>query len=287
MHISNLLRQKDTTLSCEVFPPKENSAYDSVIDAVDQIARLRPDFMSVTYGAGGGTSKNTVAIASHLQNTLGCTALAHLTCVASTRAQIHELLEQLKANGIENILALRGDYPAGDTPLPQAYAHANDLIAEIHRYGGFCIGGACYPEGHPENPSLEDDIERLKMKEDAGCQFLISQLYFDNDILYRYLDKLQKRGIHLPVIAGLMPVQNAKQVARMCRLSGASISPKFQRMMDKYGDNPAALAQAGIAYVTDQIVDLYANGVRGLHIYTMNKPEVAKAILQNISAFTK
>lgn len=284
MFIRELLNKKETTVSLEIFPPKEECGIESLFRTADTLSAMKPDFMSVTYGAGGGTSRNTLKIASHIQNDNGITALAHLTCLSSTKDEIRTIMRELKEAGIKNVLALRGDLPEDAPTPPYHYHHAYELMEELAKEGGFCIGGACYPEGHPENPSIIKDMDYLKLKADAGCEFLITQLYFDNEILYSFLNMLERRNISIPVIAGLMPVQNAKQIAKMCKLSGATITPKFQKMLDRYADNPEALAQAGLAYVTDQIVDLYANKVRGLHIYTMNKPQVAETILKNISS---
>lgn len=282
MKISNLLNQNQVTLSFEVFPPKTSSTYESVAQATQEIAALRPDFMSVTYGAGGGTSEYSAAIAEHMKNDLGVTPLAHLSCISSNRADVHEKLLRLKNAGIENILALRGDIPK-DFAGNLDYAYASQLVAEIKNYGCFCIGGACYPEGHPESATLFSDIDNLKIKVDAGCDFLTSQMFFDNDAFYSFLSKIREAGIYVPVIAGIMPVTNGKQIRRMMSLSGSTLPARFKRIIDRFGDNPAAMAQAGIAYATEQIIDLYANGVKAVHVYSMNKPAVAAAIRANLS----
>ena len=281
MFIRDIFRENEAVVSFEIFPPKESSSYEVLSNAIAELATLNPNFMSVTYGAGGGTSKNTVNICKQVQQN-DITALAHLTCVSATKKDIENIVGQFKENGIQNILALRGDRPKGGAQQKSEYHYANELVSALKSQGDFCIGGACYPEGHLESKDIHEDIEHIKMKVDAGCEFLITQLYFDNAYLYRYMDLLHKKGIHIPVIPGLMPVQSAKQVFRMCQLSGASIPVKFQKMLDKYADKPEAIAQAGIAYVTDQIIDLYANDIKGVHIYTMNKPDIAQKIVKNI-----
>lgn len=282
MKITEILKSKRAVLSFEVFPPKTSDKFESVQAAVDGIAALRPDFMSVTYGAGGGTSDYTVAIAKHIQSSYGVTPLAHLSCISSDRADVREKLEKLKELGIENILALRGDLPQGFTGNLD-YRYASELVAEIKEFGGFCIGGACYPEGHPESRTLFSDIENLKRKVEEGCEFLTTQMFFDNDLFYSFLSKVREAGIYVPVIAGVMPVTNANQIKRMMSLSGGSLPTRFRRIVDRFGDEPAAMTQAGIAYATEQIIDLYANGVKAVHVYSMNKPDVAAAIKANLS----
>ena len=271
------------TLSFEAFPPKKDSDFDSVATAVEKIAQLKPDFMSVTYGAGGGTSTYTSQIAQIVQ-AQGVTALAHLTCVSSDRERIHHELDALKEAGIENILALRGDYPEGyDPAAPRDFRYAYELVQEIQAYGGFCIGGACYPEGHVECLSQAEDLRHLKEKVDCGVDFLTTQMFFDNNILYNFLYRAQAAGIRVPVIAGVMPVTNGKQIRRICRLSGTALPPRFAAIVDRFGEDPRAMRQAGIAYCTEQIIDLIANGVGHVHIYTMNQPEIAAKILDNLS----
>lgn len=282
MKITDILNSKRAVLSFEVFPPKTGDAFESVATAVDEIASLGPDFISVTYGAGGGTSEYSAAIAEHIRNDLGLTPLAHLSCISSDRADVVSKLGRLKASGIENILALRGDIPK-DFSGALDYTYAGQLVAEIKEWGCFCIGGACYPEGHPESQTLFSDIDNLKKKVDAGCDFLTSQMFFDNDVFYSFLSKIREAGIYVPVIAGIMPVTNAKQIKRMMALSGSSLPTRFRRIIDRFGDNPAAMTQAGIAYATEQIIDLYANGIRAVHVYSMNKPQVAAAIRSNLS----
>ncbi len=288
MKISELLKSKEITISCELFPPKKGSELQKAHDLVREIAQLCPTFISVTYGATGGISEHTVNLANEAQNVNGITALAHLTCASSDRNKIQEVLGELKQNKIENILALRGDIPENaDFPLPNQYRHASELIAEIRAFGDFCIGGACYPEGHPEAESVEADIDNLKRKVESGCEFLTTQMFFDNNILYSFLYKALKKGIHVPVIAGIMPVTNVSQMKRIGALSGSVLPQRFRMMVERFADNSAALKQAGIAYATEQIIDLIANGVGHIHIYTMNKPDVAGAIMHNLSEIYK
>lgn len=283
MKISEILSSGKVTVSCELFPPKKDGDIGRVKEVVRDISALKPDFMSVTYGAGGGTSKNTARIATEIQS-CGVTALAHLTCVSSTKEEVGQILSDLKENNIENILALRGDIPQDSTfPSPGQYRFANELVAQIREYGGFCIGAACYPEGHVECAHREDDIGYLKRKVDSGCDFLTTQMFFDNNILYRFLYRILARGIHIPVVAGIMPVTNSGQIKRICALSGTELPPRFKAIVDKFADNPAAMKQAGIAYATEQIIDLIANGVNAVHIYTMNKPDIAAKIMDNLS----
>ncbi|NCB28703.1 MAG: methylenetetrahydrofolate reductase [NAD(P)H] [Clostridia bacterium] len=284
MKIIDILKQDRVTLSLEAFPPKTDSAFDTVINAVDRMSGLRPDFMSVTYGAGGGTSRNTVKIASHVQNDLNVTALAHLTCVSSTREEVAHQLDAMRANGIENVLALRGDIPKDAAfPLPEQYRYASELVSEIKSRGDFCIGAACYPEGHTECEHKEDDIAHLKHKVDCGVDFLTTQMFFDNNVLYNFLYRIRERGITVPVVAGIMPVINGRQIARSCELSGTYLPTRFKTIVDKWSGKPEAMKQAGIAYATEQIIDLIANGVQAIHIYSMNRPEVAAAIVENLS----
>ena len=284
MKLIEKLNSGKINISMEVFPPKTSDTYEKVQNAVDQIAKLDPAYISVTYGAGGGTSKNTVKIASHIKQDLKVDSLAHLTCASSTREKVASVIEELKAANIENILALRGDIPANaDFPLPDQYKHASELIADIKAQGDFCIGGACYPEGHPEAATIFEDLDHLKEKVDAGCEFLTTQMFFDNNILYNFMYKALKKGIDVPIVAGIMPVTNASQIKRITSLSGNMVPPRFLAIVDRFGDNPAAMRQAGIAYATEQIIDLIANGVNHVHIYTMNKPDVAGEILDNLS----
>ncbi len=282
MKLSELFSKKIPTLSFEVFPPKTSDTYDSVKTAVEKIARLKPDYMSVTYGAGGGTSEFTVAVASDIL-TRGVTPLAHLTCLSSTKEKISEQMDILQKRGIENILALRGDRPKDGTPVRDDYRYASQLIADIKAKGDFCVGGACYPESHVESANRADDIKYLKEKVDCGCDFLTTQMFFDNNILYSFLYKIREAGITVPVVAGIMPVTNGKQIKRICELSGTYLPQRFKSIVDRFGDNPEAMKQAGVAYATEQIIDLFANGVNAVHVYSMNKPEVAAQIQANLS----
>ncbi len=282
MKITEILNGKKAVLSFEVFPPKTSDKFEAVQSAVDKIAALSPDFMSVTYGAGGGTSDYTVAVTKHIKEQFGVTALAHLSCISSKREEVKDKLAHLKAEGIENVLALRGDLPEGFSDNLD-YKYASELVAEIKAAGGFCVGGACYPEGHPESPTLFSDIENLKKKVDAGCDFLTTQMFFDNDVYYSFLSKVREAGVYAPVIAGIMPVTNAKQIKRIISLSGGSLPTRFKRILDRFGDNPEAMAQAGIIYACEQIIDLYANGVKAVHVYSMNKPQIAAEIKKNLS----
>ena len=286
MKISELLRSGRPTLSFEVFPPKTSDSFESIRKATEEIAKTRPAFMSVTYGAGGGTGHYTLDIAENLLRRSGVTPLAHLTCVDSTRESILERLGAFRAAGIENVMALRGDIPK-EPRLPQerwAYRHASELMREVRDYGGFCIGGACYPETHPESLSRRDDIAHLKEKVDCGCDFLTTQMFFDNNILFNFMYQLRDAGIDVPVIGGVMPVTNASSLTRIIRLSGTQLPQRFKALVDRFGSDPDAMMQAGIAYATDQIIDLYANGIEHVHVYTMNKPEVARKITENLSA---
>ena len=283
MRLTELLNKDDVTISCELFPPKQGAQLENYKKVVKDMAELKPAYMSVTYGATGGTSDYTVELAKEV-NQNGIPALAHLTCASSTKEKVASVIKELKANQIENILALRGDIPANaDFPLPNQYKHASELIAEIKEQGDFCIGGACYPEGHPEASTIFEDLDHLKEKVDAGCEFLTTQMFFDNNILYNFMYKALKKGIDVPVVAGIMPVTNANQIKRIVSLSGNMVPPRFLAIVDRFGDNPEAMRQAGIAYATEQIIDLIANGVNHVHIYTMNKPDVAGEILQNLS----
>ena len=286
MKIIDLLQQDRPTLSFEVFPPKTSDSYQSVARATQEIAALRPDFMSVTYGAGGGTSDYTVGIAAGIRQQYGVDVLAHLTCVSSTRDHVARVLEQLKAHGIQNVLALRGDIPEGGAPAHD-YQYAAQLVRDIKAHGDFCVGGACYPEGHPESPTKNADMDHLKAKVEAGCQFLTTQMFFDNNILYNFLYRIREKGITVPVVAGIMPVTNGKQIARICKLSGTYLPERFKAIVDKFGDNPAAMRQAGVAYAAQQIIDLIANGVEHIHIYSMNKPEIAASIQASLSEVLK
>ena len=282
MKVSEILNQKNVTLSLEVFPPKTSEQYEKTAAAAKKIAALKPDFMSVTYGAGGGTGQYTAGIASEIQKEFGVPVLAHLTCVSSSREFVRDMVARYKSLGIENILALRGDIPA-DGRLSDDYHHAVELIRDLHSLGDFCIGGACYPEGHIECEHKSDDIRYLKEKVDAGLDFLTTQLFFDNNIYYNFLYRIREKNIEIPVIAGIMPITNASQLKRSVAMSGTEVPQRFRSIVDCFGENPAAMQQAGIIYATEQIVDLIANGIRHIHVYTMNKPAVAAAILNLLS----
>ena len=288
MKIIEELKKEVPTLSFEVFPPKTDTAFENVRAAVEEIAKLRPSFMSVTYGAGGGTSRYTLDIAKKIRDEYGVPSLAHLTCVSSTKETVAARIQDLKEAGIENIMALRGDLTpelVGADRSNWPYRNAVDLIRELKESGAdFCIGGACYPEVHPESANQKEDIQHLKEKVEAGCDFLTTQMFFDNNLLYNFLYKIREAGITVPVVPGIMPITNAKQVERAVQMSGSFMPQRFKALVDKFGSDPAAMMQAGIAYATDQIIDLYANGVNHIHVYTMNKPEVAAKIQSNLSA---
>ena len=291
MKISELLRNSSPSLSFEVFPPKTEASFESVKNAAMEIAKLRPSFMSVTYGAGGGTSKYTLDIAKDIKQLHGVPTVAHLTCVSSTRETVRERIAEIKAAGITKILALRGDIPAGLENADRSswdYRHAVELVRELREAdASFCIGGACYPEIHPESVNRSDDIKYLKEKVDAGCDFLTTQMFFDNNLLYSFLYKIREAGITVPVIPGIMPITNANQVDRAIKLSSSHVPQRFKSLVDKFGSDPEAMKQAGIAYATDQIIDLYANGINLVHVYSMNKPDVAGKIQSNLSAIIK
>lgn len=286
MYIKDIFSSKKPVLSFEVFPPKEDSELEKVLSAVKELSAMPIDYMSVTYGAGGGNAKNTAAIATFLKDHLSTPALAHLTCVTNTKEDIAERLEQYRNLGIENILALRGDKPrdfTGDRLFP-GYQYASELVRAIKDFGGFCVGGACYPECHPNSPSLEVDIENLKLKVEAGADFLVTQMFFDNDAFYSFRDKASKSGIHVPITAGIMPLTSINQIQRMVINSGGATMPaKFVRILSKYQDNPEALRQAGIAYAVEQIIDLLSNDVDGIHLYTMNRPKTTRRIIDVIN----
>lgn len=284
MRIPELFKKDKTIFSFEVFPPKKTSSIDTIYNTLDELSDLKPAFISVTYGAGGNTADSkTCQIASVIQDRYNTISAAHLTCVNCTKNDIDIILGQLKEYGIENILALRGDINP-DIPLKNDFKYASELITYIKNHGDFAISGACYPEGHVETESIVDDIKHLKMKVDAGAQHLMSQLFFDNSHFYEFLEKARIAGIDVPIEAGIMPVINKSQIERMVSMCGASLPVKFSKMMQKYENNPEALRDAGIAYATDQIVDLISNGVDGIHLYTMNNPYVARKISDSISS---
>ena len=287
MKITDLLNEKRCSLSFEVFPPKTSDVYDTVKSATEEIAKLSPAFMSVTYGAGGGTSQYTLDMAKVIKDRYNVPSIAHLTCVSSTQATVRNMIERFKEAGIENIMALRGDIPPSLINADRSgwcYHHATDLIFEIKKLSpDFCIGGACYPEIHPESADQREDIRRLGEKVAAGCDFLTTQMFFDNNLLYNFLYKIREAGITVPIIPGIMPITNGNQIDRAIKLSGSFMPQRFKSLVDKFGNSPAAMKQAGIAYATDQIIDLFANGITNVHVYSMNKPDVAEAIQRNLS----
>lgn len=284
MKVSQILKQDKVTISCEIFPPKKGAQLDNYKSIVAEMAKLKPAYISCTYGATGGTSDYTVEIADTI-NKCNVPAIAHLTCVSSSKEKVHSVLDELKSRKIDNILALRGDIPENsDFPLPNHYSHAIELISEIKEMGNFCIGGACYPEGHPEAKNMDEDLTHLKEKVDAGCEYLTTQLFYDNNIYYSFMHKALKKGIDVPVVAGIMPVTNASQIKRSMALTGNLVPRELLMLVDRFGDSPEAMMQAGIAYATEQIIDLIANGVNNIHIYSMNKPKVTEKIFDNLSS---
>ena len=285
MKISELLNTDKPCVSCEIFPPKPGVSLEGITQVVDKLAESKPKFISVTYGASGSNSNRTVEIAADIQNRHHIPALAHMTCVCADDAKIEETLQSYKENGIENILALRGDLPKDmDSSAPRTFQYAYQLIEKIKKHGDFCIGAACYPEGHVECARKEDDIDHLKQKVDSGCDFMTTQMFFNNDVLYHFLYRTLAKDIDIPVVAGIMPVTNAAQINRIISLSGTYLPPRFKSMVEKFENNPEAMLQAGIAYTTEQIIDLICNGVNRIHLYTMNKPEIAAAIFKNLSS---
>ena len=287
MKITELLKSDKLSLSFEVFPPKTESNFDSVKTATEEIAKLRPSFMSVTYGAGGGTSKYTLDIAKNIKERYDVPSLAHLTCVSSTKQTVHKQILDIRESGIQNIMALRGDIPAHLLDADRStwdYTHAIELVRDIRELAPeMCIGGACYPETHPQSNYQKEDIRYLKEKVDAGCSFLTTQMFFDNNLLYNFLYKIRESGVTVPIIPGVMPITNGNQIERAIKLSGSFMPQRFKSIVDKFGTNPDAMRQAGIAYATDQIIDLFANGITNVHVYSMNKPDVAAAIKNNLS----
>lgn len=285
--IINILNNDKVCISCELFPPKQGAELPNALEVVREIAKVRPTHMSVTYGAGGSTVGYSSSIAAEVQ-ACGIPALAHLTCVNASEKNLDEVIAKFKAKNINNILALRGDIPAGmEKNLDAKFMHASDLVRYLKAHGDFCIGGAAYPEGHPESGSLEQDIANTKIKVEAGMDFLVTQMFFDNTILYNYMFRLLKAGVNVPVVPGIMPITNAKQIIRICQLSDTKLPPNFRAMVEKFADKPEALKQAGIAYATGQIIDLISNGFNNIHIYTMNKPEVIGGIMRNLSEIVK
>ena len=283
MRISDILRKKKTIVSYEIFPPKSAAELERTFEIAGKIASLKPDFISVTCGASGNTAVYTEKIAQYIEKS-SVPALAHITCTSACKERITAILDDYVNMGIENVLALRGDLPKGvQYTAGGRYLYANELVAAIKQHSNFCIGAACYPEGHIESANQDEDTAYLKQKVDAGCDFLTTQMFFDNSVLYKFLYKLFRKDINVPVLAGIMPVTNKLQIRRILELSGTVLPPRFQNIVDKFGGNPASMKQAGIAYATEQIIDLVANDVHGIHIYTMNKPDVAEQIMQNLS----
>ena len=283
MKIADILKNNRVTVSFEVFPPKEWSKIENTKAVNAEKAKSKPAFMSVTYGAAGTRTGFTTEIAQAIKEN-GITPLSHLTCLTSTKDKIDDILNEWKATGIENILALRGDIPDGfEFPSDQHFHHASELVSEIKSNGDFCVGAACYPEIHPESANRVEDINHLKEKVDCGVDFLTTQMFFDNDVFLRFKENCLIKGINVPIIAGIMPITNANQIKRSVELSGCAFPKKFQKIVERFGDNPAAMKQAGIVYATEQIIDLMANGQNNIHIYTMNKPDVAGAIAAGLS----
>lgn len=287
MKISSLFQPGKTVFSLEVFPPKRTSPIETIYQTLKELGDLHPDFISVTYGAGGNTAdSSTCQIAARIKKEYGIEALAHLTCVNSTRENVKAIIHQFRENNIENVLALRGDI-SPEVPRQEDFSYAMDLIRylkEDHEGSSMGISAACYPEGHPEADSPEGDLIRLKEKVETGAQHLVSQLFFENDTFYKFVEKARKEGISVPIEAGIMPVVNKRQIERMVSLCGASLPAKFTKMMNRYENNPEAMRDAGIAYAVDQIVDLIANGVDGIHLYTMNNPLIARRIADSIQS---
>lgn len=282
LKIIDLLKSPKVCVSCELFPPKKGSELEHAQEIVRTIAIQGVDYMSVTYGAGGTAVGKSVALVSEIER-CGVPALAHLTCVGADEQKIEEVLDQLKAANVQNVLALRGDLPQGQEHPLGDYAHASDLVKKIKSYGDFCVGGATYPEGHPEAAGLDDDLEHTKMKVEAGCDFLVTQMFFDNSMFYNFMYRMLAKGINVPVVAGIMPVTNLKQIEKIFTLSGTPVPAPLRAMAERFADHPAALKQAGMAYAIGQIVDLIANGFTNIHIYTMNKPDIIGGIRSNLS----
>jgi len=289
MRVIDVINSETPTLSIEVFPPKVEAKYETIEKATEEIAALKPGFMSVTYGAGGGTSDFTVSIAENLQNKYDVPVLAHLSCISSTRDGVRKQLNHMKEVGITNVLALRGDIPEGvEYSADWDYHYATELVKEIKEFdSSICIGGACYPEVHPDSENQIEDIKHLKEKVDAGCEFLTTQMFFDNNIFYNFLYKVREAGITVPIVPGIMPLTNIKQLKRTLALSGTVLPLRFRYLLDKFGSDEAAMKQAGIIYASEQIIDLYSNGIKNVHVYSMNKPEVALKLMENFSEIIK
>lgn len=288
MKIRDIINQDKATLSFEVFPPKKDTDFANVQAAAFGIAKLQPSYMSVTYGAGGSTKGHTIKLAHEIQEEYGVPTIAHLTCVCADRARIEAALDEMKRAGIENILALRGDIPKNyDGEVFTDFSHASELVEFIKANGDFCVGGACYPEVHPDSANKAEDILGLKMKVDAGCEYLTTQMFFDNNIFFNFMYRIREAGITVPIIPGIMPITKKAQVKNAVKLSGCNVPERFKNIVDRFGDSEEAMKQAGIAYATDQIIDLLANGVKHIHVYSMNKPEIAEGIQRNLSEILK
>ncbi|WP_304195647.1 methylenetetrahydrofolate reductase [NAD(P)H] [Peptostreptococcus stomatis] len=284
MRIDKILSDDKLHISFEVFPQKYGQPIEPILNTVEEISKLHPAFCSVTYGANGGASENTVKVASHIKNVLNTPALAHLTCVGSSKDNIDEKLVQLKENNIQNILALRGDIIDKEKfANKEDLLYASELIEYIKQNYDFCVGAACYPEVHPESKNQNEDINYLKLKQDMGADFITTQMFFDNSIFYNFMYKLRSSGVTIPVVAGIMPVTNVVQLKKIKELSNANIPSKFLSIADKFQDDKDSMKQAGIIYACNQIIDLISNGVNNIHIYTMNNASVAKQIMQNMS----
>lgn len=287
MNLSKLFQEKKAVVSFEIFPPKLTSSIDVIYDTIDALAPLRPDYISVTYGAGGSTTKNTVDIASIITNKYKINSLAHLTCVGSSKEDIDQVLADLKNKNVSNILALRGDEPRdaeNSSAKVRNFKYASELAHYIHQHHDFCLGGACYPEGHGQCSDLDQDIENLRYKIEAGVRFLVTQLFFDNEAFFRFREKFSRMDVQVPIQAGIMPITNRKQIDRIAGLSNAKIPQKLIRILDKFEHNQQAIRDAGIAYATEQIIELLANDINGVHIYTMNRPQVAKDLVRNLES---
>ncbi len=286
MKIIEKFKENRPLISFEIFPPKPDYPIDTIFNTIDELYSLEPDFMSVTYGAGGSTKDRTVEISSYIQNKYNLTSNAHVTCISSSKEEVQNISKSLKEKNIQNVMALRGDYPKDNlSGLPvDRYNNSVELIEYFKQNTDFCIGAACYPEKHPDAKDLNADIDFLKRKMDAGADYLVTQLFFDNGMFYDFYDKAIKKGIYLPISVGIMPILNKRQITSIVRLTGNSIPNKFSRLLDKYENNPEALKEAGMSYAVSQIIDLLSWGVDGIHIYTMNKPSTARKILENISA---
>ncbi|CCO06962.1 methylenetetrahydrofolate reductase [NAD(P)H] [Desulforamulus hydrothermalis] len=284
MKIAKLFATKQPVISFEIFPPKADTPVETIFTTLEGLIKLKPDFISVTYGAGGSSRSRTKEIASRIKNHYRVETLAHLTCVGHEAGEIDMILQGLQEANIENVLALRGDPPA-DNPhydfTKGAFSFASDLISHIKKHNNFCIAAAAYPEGHAHCRRLSEDLNHLKYKVDQGVDFLITQLFFDNRIFYNFMENARRIGIACPVMAGVMPVLNAKQIKRIISLCGASMPAKLLMMVDKYGDRPEDMEKAGIEYASQQVLDLMENGVEGIHLYTMNKPRQITEILCN------